>query len=141
MWNIDIITCARPLCEMSSKISHKVDKSILNKFWQLAECNQTKIIQASKGLIEDLSLRQVDEVRYIHVQLMVKFWNYSVFWDQPQPPFGGLTLWWLNIWMLYTFSNYQVGLIFVRFSEEKRDKYNVNKTEFSFKIYIFLFVF
>lgn len=59
--------------EMSSKLSHKVDKSILNKFWQLAECNQTKIIQASKGLIEDLSLRQVDEVRYIHVQLMVKF--------------------------------------------------------------------
>lgn len=64
---------------MSSKLSHKVDKSILNKFWQLAECNQTKIIQASKGLIEDLSLRQVDEVRYIHVQLMVKFGNYSVF--------------------------------------------------------------
>lgn len=63
--------CAK--CEMSSKLSHKVDKSILNKFWQLAECNQTKIIQASKGLIEDLSLRQVDEVRYIHVQLMVKF--------------------------------------------------------------------
>lgn len=141
MWNIDIITCARPLCEMSSKISHKVDKSILNKFWQLAECNQTKIIQASKGLIEDLSLRQVDEVRYIHVQLMVKFWNYSVFWDTGQPPFGGFTLWWLNISMLYTFFNYQVGLIFVRLSEEKRDKYNVNKTEFSFKIYIFLYVF
>lgn len=135
-------TCARPLCEMSSKISHKVDKSILNKFWQLAECNQTKIIQASKGLIEDLSLRQVDEVRY-----MCNSWSsseiiqYSEILVEHQPPFGGLTLWWLNIWMLYTFFNYQVGLIFVRFSEEKRDKYNVIKTEFSFKIYIFLFVF
>lgn len=92
-WNIDIITCARPLCEMSSKLSHKVDKSILNKFWQLAECNQTKIIQASKGLIEDLSLRQVDEVRYIHVQLMVKFWNYSVFWDTGWAP---TPVWWFD---------------------------------------------
>lgn len=54
---------------MSSKISHKVDKSILNKFWQLAECNQTKIIQASKGLIEDLSLRQVDESTGISEEL------------------------------------------------------------------------
>lgn len=67
--------------------------------------------------------------------------QYSEILFEHQPPFGGLTLWWLNILMLYTFFNYQVGLIFVRFSEEKRDKYNVNKTEFSFKIYIFLYVF
>ncbi|XP_078335491.1 myb-binding protein 1A-like protein [Crassostrea virginica] len=43
------------------KVAHKVDKSILNKFWQLAECNQTKIIQASKELTEELSRRQIDE--------------------------------------------------------------------------------
>lgn len=43
--------------------------------------------------------------------------------------------------MLYIFFNYKVGFIFVCFFEEKWDKYNVNKIEFFFKIYIFLFVF
>ncbi|XP_048746975.2 myb-binding protein 1A-like protein [Ostrea edulis] len=46
---------------MSFKTAHKVDKSILNKFWQLAESNQEKIIQTSKTLVDDLHRRQVDE--------------------------------------------------------------------------------
>ncbi|XP_061196291.1 myb-binding protein 1A-like protein [Saccostrea echinata] len=46
---------------MGSKTAHKVDKSLLSKFWQLAESNQTKIIQASKALVDDIDRRQVDE--------------------------------------------------------------------------------
>ncbi|XP_062578911.1 myb-binding protein 1A-like protein [Saccostrea cucullata] len=46
---------------MGSKKAHKVDKSLLNKFWQLAESNQNKIIQASKALVDDIDKRQVDK--------------------------------------------------------------------------------
>ena len=58
------LTCHEIMSSKNPKVSHKIDKSILNKFWQLAECNQTKIIQASKELIDDLSRRQIDEVQY-----------------------------------------------------------------------------